>query len=340
MNSRSSNATADPVNAKPSSPDETFAARVIANFGEATAVSALKTETAATPNAGEHEPAATLRAIPLKKLPLLVAGDIVTCQPQADSNSEVRVVALQKRQSELARPDRRGKLKPVAANLSCLLIVCAPQPEPDTLLMDQFCIVANHNGLEPVIVMNKSDMLAASGAEAQAEQCRAMLSAYKQAGFRTIEINTIDESAWQPMLDAMENRVAVLVGQSGVGKSSIVKRILPDQEIRVGALTKATGIGAHTTTVSCWYELDNSGALIDSPGVRQFAVDYLDPAAVATGFPEIVRLASECRFNNCRHGVEPGCAVLQALESQAWESAEPSISESRYRNYLKLSAAD
>ena len=167
-----------------------------------------------------------------------------------------------------------------------------------------------------------------------------MLSAYKQAGFRTIEINTIDESAWQPMLDAMENRVAVLVGQSGVGKSSIVKRILPDQEIRVGALTKATGIGAHTTTVSCWYELDNSGALIDSPGVRQFAVDYLDPAAVATGFPEIVRLASECRFNNCRHRVEPGCAVLQALESQALESAEPSISESRYRNYLKLSAAD
>lgn len=283
-----------------------------------------------------QEPGTTLRAIPLKKLPLLVAGDIVACQHQPEnSNSEVRVVGLQKRHSELARPDRRGKLKPVAANLSCLLIVCAPQPEPDTLLIDQFCVVANHNGLEPVIVLNKSDMLDAPDAKERAAQCRETLATYKQAGFQTLEINTIEASAWQPMLEAMRNRVAVLVGQSGVGKSSIVKRILPDQEIRVGALTKATGIGAHTTTVSCWYELDNAAALIDSPGVRQFAVDYLDPVAVASGYPEIARLANECRFNNCRHLVEPGCAVLQELES-----AEPAISQSRYQNYLKLSAAD
>lgn len=287
----------------------------------------------------EFESGKPLRAIPLKKIPLLVAGDIVTCQLQADNNAEVRVVALQKRQSELARPDRRGKLKPVAANLSCLLIVCAPQPEPDTLLIDQFCIVAKHNDLEPVIVMNKSDLLADMsanpGTETKAAECRKTLNAYRSAGFQTIEINTMDASAWQPMLDAMQDRVAVLVGQSGVGKSSIVKRILPDQEIRVGALTKATGIGAHTTTVSCWYELDNDAALIDSPGVRQFAVDYLDPVAVATGFPEIGRLANDCRFSNCRHRVEPGCAVLQSLES-----AQPAISASRYRNYLKLSAVD
>lgn len=276
-----------------------------------------------------------LRALPLKKLPLLVAGDVVTCQQEPGSGNEIRIIELQPRQSALSRPDRRGKLKPVAANLSCLLIVCAPQPEPDMLLLDQFCIVAHHNGLEPVIVLNKTDLLGRDGNQQADERCRQILSAYQLAGIKTLEINTTELPAWEPLLDAIENKVAVLVGQSGVGKSSIIKRILPDQEIRVGALSRATGIGSHTTTVSCWYDLDNAGALIDSPGVRQFAVDYLDPRAVASGYPEIASLAESCKFNDCLHRVEPDCAVLNELQS-----GSPAISRLRYQNYLKLSALE
>ncbi len=282
----------------------------------------------------EHA-APPLRALPLKKLPLLVAGDIVTCQQEPGSGNEIRIIELQPRKSSLSRPDRRGKLKPVAANLSCLLIVCAPQPEPDMLLLDQFCIVAHHNDLEPVIVLNKTDLLGLAGNQQADKRCEQILAAYRLAGIKTLEINTTEPPAWEALLDAIENKVAVLVGQSGVGKSSIIKRILPDQEIRVGALSRATGIGSHTTTVSCWYDLENSGALIDSPGVRQFAVDYLDPRAVASGYPEIANLAESCRFNDCLHRVEPGCAVLEQLQSE-----QSAISQLRYQNYLKLSTLE
>lgn len=223
-------------------------------------------------------------------------------------------------------------MKPVAANVSRLLIVCAPLPEPDTLLIDQFCVVALNNGLTPVVVLNKSDLLQSQEHAKTRDHCEDMLAVYAAAGIKSLSINTLTETAWSPLMSAIENEVAVLVGQSGVGKSSIIQKILPDKDIRVGEVSRATGIGAHTTTVSFWYDLENNGALIDSPGVRQFSVDYLDPPALAYGYPEIRELAASCRFNNCRHRVEPGCAVLASMES-----ATPEVSQWRYKNFIKLS---
>jgi len=336
-------------------------ARILANFGEAVAASIIQSnqdlkqdqqnkfspdlsssETHLTHSLPEHDQTATLKAIPLKRLPLLVAGDIVHCEPvrnaQQQDNATIegdyRVTHLLERSSELARPDRRGQLKPVAANLSQLIIVCTPQPAPDRLLIDQFCVVAANQNIQPLIVLNKSDLLLDSAAS-QNQQCLSksdgdkLLKPYADAGFDTLIMSSKTGDGMTQLRNALKRHTSVLVGQSGVGKSSIIQHILPDQDIRVGAISAATGLGAHTTTVSFFYALEGGGALIDSPGVRQFAVSYLEPSQIMHGFPEIARLANDCRFHNCIHRHEPDCAVLAALQ-------EGQLDETRYDNFCRL----
>lgn len=361
----------------PAAPDKPISARVLANFGEAVAASVIRSKpdenTDAQISAGEFpihshgdsalelEQASTFKAVPLKKLPLLVAGDIVHCepvrneqqQPSAESINndagkpkgsgaigDYRVTQLIQRSSALARPDRRGQLKPVAANLSQLIIVCTPQPAPDRLLIDQFCVVAANQNIEPLIVLNKSDLLLdtsaaddSPGADNSSGLSKAdgdkLLKPYADAGFETLIMSSKTGDGMAQLRSALSRHTSVLVGQSGVGKSSIIKHILPDQDIRVGAISAATGLGAHTTTVSFFYALEGGGALIDSPGVRQFAVSYLEPSQIMHGFPEIARLASNCRFHNCIHRHEPDCAVLAALQ-------DGQLDKTRYGNFCRL----
>ena len=339
-------------------------ARVLANFGEALAIVLDEPQIASEPGLSNDnkqgpdaenlqsnphqtpEPGEVRRAVPLKKLPLLVAGDKVECEAGVDST--MRATRLIDRTSELSRPDRRGHLKAVAANITQLVIVCAPRPRPDALLIDQFCVVAGNQRIRPLIVLNKSDLIdsklgpsndKADGndqAQQQAsyDECRQLLDAYQEAGFKTLLINTLSADGASQMRQALSAHTSVLVGQSGVGKSSIIQRILPDREIRVGAVSTATGLGAHTTTVSFFYDLDHESALIDSPGVRQFSVDYLEANKIEEGFPEIQKYAEQCRFQDCRHAAEPGCAVNQAVK-------ENNINHQRFSNYQKLcSVAD
>jgi len=254
-------------------------ARVLANFGEALAVVLDRPADPARQNllnAADSEPAEinrktntdlstgvgeagdVRRAVPLKRLPLLVAGDRIECE--AGVGSTLRATELIDRSSELSRPDRRGHLKAVAANITQLVIVCAPRPRPDTLLIDQFCVVAGNQDIHPLLVLNKSDLLDSeikpAGEEAAAhhdqrqsqqqasyDECMELLGAYSQAGFKTLLVNTRSAEGEQQVREALTGHTSVFVGQSGVGKSSIIQRILPDREIRVGAVSSATGLG-------------------------------------------------------------------------------------------------
>lgn len=263
-----------------------------------------------------------------------MAGDIVKCEESMQGDeSSIRITEIVERSSLLARPDRRGQLKALAANVTRLLIVMASKPVPEALLIDQFCITALRAGIEPVIVWNKIDRVS-DGIDAdtgiEREAIEGLLDDYRAAGFEVVSASVKTDDGLQRLRSAIAGHTSVLVGQSGVGKSSIVKCLLPDQEIRIGAVSSATGIGAHTTTVSFWYELENDGAMIDSPGVRQFLVDHLTPAEVESGYPEIMAAATDCRFKDCHHNAEPDCAVQSAL-------AENRLSKRRYKNYLKLS---
>jgi len=287
----------------------TDSCRVIANFGDAVAVLSQSRQV--------H------RALPLQKLPLLVAGDRVICE-QYDQTS-YRVLELVQRDGVLSRKDRRGHDKAMAANVSHLAIVCAPKPGIETLLIDQFCVAAERAGIGAIIVINKTDLLLKD----ERETSERMAVAYRQAGYPVVFVDTKNPDKLAPFIDELNGKTVVLVGASGVGKSSIVQKLLPDQSIRIGAVSKATGLGAHTTTVTFWYELDNGAAIIDSPGVRQFSVSHLSPSDVRQGFRDIAGLANTCRFSDCSHVVEPACAVVDAVK-------QGTLAEWRYQNYRKL----
>jgi len=287
-------------------------ARVIANFGAAVAV---------VDNSGVVH-----QAMPLSKLPQLVAGDKVVCEAVDDASAEsFRVVELLERSSVLARPDRRGQQKPLAANLTHLAIVSAPKPGIDTLLIDQFCIAAEGAGIDAMIVINKADLLEGE----MLLSSKDLLDTYNAIGYPTVLVDTKNDGQLEPLTTAMAGKTVVLVGASGVGKSSIVQSVLPDLEVRVGAISEATGQGAHTTSVTFWYALGEDSAIIDSPGVRQFSVSHLTPVEVRSGYREMQTAAADCRFANCAHVEEPGCAVKAAVEAGT-------IASWRYDNYRKL----
>lgn len=261
------------------------------------------------------------QAYPLRSVPLLVAGDLVHCERDGDT---LRVSGLLPRSSVLERADRRG-VKPLAANLTHLGIVSAEPPGIDTLLIDQFCLAAHQSGVDALIIFNKADRLDDAGRT----ECEAILTDYRSIGYPAVLIDTKTEQGMDSLVRELQGRAFALVGASGVGKSSIIQRLLPDKELRIGALSEATGFGSHTTSVTFWYELPSGGAIIDSPGVRQYAVNHLSRETVRQGYHELARAAESCRFGNCSHTVEPGCGVLHDLE-------EGRIARWRYDNYLKL----
>ena len=263
------------------------------------------------------------RAVPLTKLPQLVAGDRVECDQH--EGSTLRVVGLQERDGVLWKKDHRGKDKPLAANVSHLAVISACKPGIDSLLIDQFCIAAELAGIGAIVVINKADLLD----EQQYEDCISMLAVYKKIGYPALLIDTKTDGKMDTLEAELSGKTAALVGASGVGKSSIVQRLLPDLDVRVGAISAATGFGAHTTSVTFWYELDGGGSIIDSPGVRQYSVAHLSVEDVRYGYRELASAAQACKFSNCSHVVEPGCAVQTAL-------ADGAMARWRYNNYRKL----
>ena len=248
----------------------------------------------------------------------LVTGDRVIWRAAHDANDGV-VVARGERDSVLERPDVRGQLKPVAANIDQILIVFAVEPAPHANLIDRYLVAAEATGIAPVLVLNKIDLLPAHGGE-----LRDLLGRYEALGYPVVTTTTEREDGLSALHARLAGCTSVFVGQSGVGKSSLIDRLLPDEELRIGALSKDTRKGTHTTTTARLYSLppptsvDGAGAsdgeLIDSPGIREFGLGHLDAQQVTEGFIEFRDHLGHCRFRDCRHRHEPGCALLAAVE--------------------------
>ncbi len=250
------------------------------------------------------------RCVTRQHLGVLVSGDWVIWQ--ASSTHEGVVIAVEPRRSVCTRLDFQGRPKPFAANLDQVLIVIAPYPEPSELLIDRYLIAILRWALRPLLVINKIDLLDTQARTALMER----LAIYSRLGYSLIAASTFAENGLAKLRTALAGHTSILVGQSGVGKSSLVKALipeLPDHAIRIQALS-AHGHGVHTTTTTMLYHLPDGGNLIDSPGVRHFALEPLTPLDLERGFAEIAAVSSQCRFNNCSHTVEPGCAVLKAVE--------------------------
>jgi len=241
-------------------------------------------------------------------LPALVTGDRVVWRAGNQGNGVI--VAQLPRNSELCRPDSRGQLKPVAANVDLIVIVFAPLPEPHANLIDRYLIAAEHAGIRPLLLLNKADLVD----EQNGPRLNALLVVYRQLGYPLMEVSAHEGGGMDALQARLDGHVSVFVGQSGVGKSSLVNSLLPGVDTRVGGLSEVTGKGTHTTTTARLFHFPGGGELIDSPGIREFGLGHVSRDDVEAGFIEFADLLGTCRFRDCKHDREPGCALLKALE--------------------------
>ena len=250
----------------------------------------------------------------------LVTGDrVIWCPGEATGV----VVARLQRRGELCRPDAAGTLKPVAANIDQIMIVIAPLPQPHANLIDRYLVACEASGIEPVLLLNKVDLLA--GDPTLAQDIESLLDVYPTLGYRLLRTSAKQDSI-DDLAAALADRITVFVGQSGVGKSSLVNQLLPDVDLRVGALSESTDKGVHTTTTAQLFHLPCGGSLIDSPGIREFGLWHMTREQVESGFREFRPYLGHCKFRDCRHEQEPQCAVLSA-------NARGEISDSRLESY-------
>ncbi len=235
------------------------------------------------------------------------------------------VTALLERESVLSRPDYSGRDKALAANISQLVIVIAPEPEPSEYLLDQYLVTAENIGISALIAVNKSDLLT----PADSEILQQRFAIYENIGYPLIPVSAQREHGLDPLIERLKDQTSILVGQSGVGKSSLVKALLPDLTIQIGRLSDATGLGRHTTSTTTCYELPQGGLLIDSPGVRSFRLGKLTREQLERGFREFGPYLGHCQFRDCRHDKEPGCGLREAVK-------EGKVDRGRWENFLHL----
>lgn len=239
-------------------------------------------------------------------LELPVAGDRVVWRQSPDGGGVI--VGLLPRSSLLSRPNRRGDPHPLAANVDLMVIVGAPQPNIDLNLLDRYLVAAETLGIPAALLVNKEDLIDPT----QRDRLEQTLAVYARLGYPTLFASAKRADGLDRLKQHLQQRTSVLVGQSGVGKSSIINHLLPMRPAVEGELTR--GLGRHTTSTTTLYQLPSGGQLIDSPGVRRFSLWHLPPSAVAAGFAELRPLLGQCRFRDCRHLNEPGCALLTALD--------------------------
>ncbi|MDD7805764.1 MAG: small ribosomal subunit biogenesis GTPase RsgA [Endozoicomonas sp. (ex Botrylloides leachii)] len=259
-------------------------------------------------------------------LPPLVTGDKVIWRATTTNEKKGVIVALDKRSSLLSRPDARGQLKPVAANIDYIIVVIAPLPTPYAHLIDRYLVAAETVNIEPVILLNKIDLLSN---QQERQRLERLLAIYKCIGYKVLNASTFTESGLAPLQALLNEHTSVFVGQSGVGKSSLMNALLPSTNMRVGALSEATGKGNHTTTSAKLCHFPTGGALIDSPGIREFNLWHMMPDDIIDGFREFRPFIGHCRFRDCKHDKEPGCAIEQALK-------DGKILPSRLDSYWKI----
>lgn len=239
----------------------------------------------------------------------VVCGDRVRWIDADTEGAAGLITEVRPRRTELARMNQRGRSEVIAANLTQLVTVIAPLPAPDFGLCDRYLAAAEWAGLKACVVCNKCDLPDARAL------LGAALGAYESLGYPIAWASKREPGGERELALRLKDEISVLVGQSGVGKSSLTNLLVPGVEAKVQEISYAAETGQHTTSASSLYHLPAGGDLVDSPGVRDFAPPLPPPRLIASGFREIATISVDCRFKDCMHLREPGCAVIAAANA-------------------------
>jgi len=251
----------------------------------------------------------------------VAVGDHVVVEASGEG---MAVVDVEPRTSAISRPDpsHRRREQVLVANLDAVLVVAAARdPELTPGVIDRFLVAAEFHGLEPGIAINKIDLDPARTWEAVA-------SVYRDLGYAVLPVSVATGEGLEGVRERLHGRTTALLGHSGVGKSSLANALDPSLELRVGEVNPITGLGTHTTTTIALLRLPWGGYLVDTPGIREFGLWGMELRDLGRWYRDLARRADDCRFNDCLHEREPGCAVKKAVE-------EGAVVAWRYESYLR-----
>lgn len=269
----------------------------------------------------------TLRCNIRRTVGSLVTGDEVAFRPAAENEQGLQGVieAVEERRSVLTRPDTYDGIKPVAANIDQIFVVTSPLPAFSSQIIDRYLVACEDIAIRPVIVLNKADLLDDDNRDA----IESRLQVYRDIGYQVATVSAKQAQGLDQLTALMADNVSIFVGQSGVGKSSLANAILPDAAIETGAVSSNSGLGQHTTTVAKLHRLANRAALIDSPGIREFGLWHIEPERVTWGFRDFRPFIGGCKFRDCTHKNDPGCALQAAVAAQKLDAE-------RLENYHRI----
>jgi ribosome biogenesis GTPase len=255
----------------------------------------------------------------------LAAGDRVIWQKDQEPFTGV-IGQLQERKTLLSRPGFRGEIRMIAANISLIGIVVPILPGIHPDMIDRYLVASEQIGIPSFIILNKDDLVEE---EDHWEAIEEILKPYNDLKIPIILTSSYKDHGLDDLQNKLINQTSVFVGASGAGKSSLINALIPDLEIRVGELSEATGLGSHTTSNSILYHLPNGGDLIDSPGVRQFTPKPCSLSELEQFYHDFEPFLDQCKFSNCTHTHEPGCAMIKAVENDQ-------ISAQRLQSFHRL----
>jgi ribosome biogenesis GTPase len=254
-----------------------------------------------------------LRGVPRQSLPALATGDRI--RYESGDGDLVVICELYPRHGILSRLSKNQE-KLVAVNIDKVLIVSAAKPVLKTGLIDRYLVACELAELAAIVVFNKIDLLD----DMQLQTIKESLAVYATIGYPVLYLSAKTGEGIPALRETLASGTAILVGHSAVGKSSLIKALVPTSAPRIGQVSQATQKGRHTTTHTELFQLGNDGMIIDSPGVREFGLKPVDAQQLAQGFCEFRPYLGQCKFRDCTHTNEPGCAVLQALEQGLLDS--------------------
>ncbi|WP_196139619.1 small ribosomal subunit biogenesis GTPase RsgA [Aliikangiella sp. G2MR2-5] len=284
---------------------------IISRFGEQADVLSL----------GEHQ---QYRCFLRQNLGAPVPGDKVSFR--LDPNNQGIVEAMYERNSVLTRPAQHQGVKPIVANIEQVFIVTAPLPDFSSVLLDRYLVAVNNAQLKATIIFNKWDLCA----EISAQAIESQLPIYQSLGYPVLKTCAKNNLGINELSEKLKNSQSIFVGQSGVGKSSLINSLFPQQESLVNKVSENSRLGQHTTTASKLFFFEqNDGFIVDSPGVREFGLWHLEPEDIVSGFVEFQPYLSTCKFRDCSHINEPGCSIIQAVKDNK-------IYQQRWNNYCKI----